>query len=159
MMKIMPRILFFALLFLFSTDVVFPHEKSRHPETIPPVNVDQQKLINEEYLQNIKPLFQKSCFDCHSRAAHYPWYYPIPGFKQIIDNDIREALEHLDFSPDFPFRSHESPRADLEAIGEDIRENEMPPFGYRLLHRKQILSPDEKNLILQWVEKSLEMLK
>lgn len=156
----MSKFLFFTLLFLFSTGVVFAHEHEGHEaQAGPPPTPEQQKEINESYLMNIKPLIQKSCFDCHSHTVNYPWYYPIPGIKQFIDSDIAEGLEHIDFSPNFPFRSHASPREDLDAIGDEIRENDMPPFTYRMVHRKQILSPNEKNLILQWVEKSLELLK
>lgn len=49
--------------------------------------------INQEYLKTVKPIFQKSCFDCHGNTTVYPWYYKVPGVKQLIDNDIDEVKQ------------------------------------------------------------------
>jgi len=62
------------------------------------------RAINESYLATVKPVFRKSCFDCHSSNTNYPWYSNLPGAKQLIQNDIAEAKEHLDMSKDFPFQ-------------------------------------------------------
>lgn len=115
--------------------------------------------INFEYQAKIKPIFKRSCFDCHSNQTKFPWYYKLPGAKQLIDSDIKEAKEHLDFTNDFPFVSHDTPAKDLESISESISENKMPPFKYRIMHSESSLSDEDKKIINGWVKKSLEKLK
>lgn len=114
--------------------------------------------INKTYLENIKPIFKKSCFDCHSNQVSYPWYYQIPGINYLIDQDIKEAKEHLDFSNDYPFLSHETPIKDLESIKKDIQQGLMPPFQYSIMHSDKKISDKEKDKIIQWVDESLKIL-
>lgn len=114
--------------------------------------------INSQYIKNVKPLFEKACFDCHSNSTKFPWYYSIPGIKTMIDNDIFEAKKHLDFSDNFPFKSHESPKKDLKSIKEAILEKEMPPLEYKILHSKSRLSGKSQKKIIQWVDSSLKKI-
>jgi hypothetical protein len=126
-----------------------------------PEKLDEKTLaeINEAYVQAVKPIFQKKCFDCHSHTVHYPWYYSIPGVRGMIDRDIAEGREHLDFSHDFPFGGHGSPTEDLDAIKETLSEGDMPPLRYQLMHRESGLTAQEKKTILDWIERSQGRLK
>ena len=103
---------FYFLFFIFSISLyVLGHggedhsNKTMRTERSTPNDKEQKKYtkINQAYLKIVKPIFKKSCFDCHGNSTVYPWYYKIPGIKQLIDSDIREAKRHLDFSKDFPF--------------------------------------------------------
>lgn len=115
--------------------------------------------INELYLKDIKPIFKRSCFDCHSSSTTYPWYSKMPGANQLIRNDINEAKQHLDLSNNFPFIGHGSPSEDLLAINKQVQNGDMPPLRYRFLHSNSQLSADEKAAVEAWVEKSLSILK
>jgi hypothetical protein len=115
-------------------------------------------LISSNYLDRIKPIFQKTCFDCHGNQTRFPWYYKIPGIKQLIDSDRAESKEHLDFSNDYPFQGHGTNEEDLKAIADAIRDESMPPITYRILHRDTRISDSEKKLILEWTEASLKTL-
>jgi hypothetical protein len=117
------------------------------------------KLINIDYQKEVKAIFKKSCFDCHSSSTVFPWYYKIPGVKQLIDSDIKEAKKHLDFSFDFPFKSHELPKNDLYSISFAIHKKTMPPIQYRILHSDIALSESEKVIIEAWIQKSVARLK
>lgn len=114
--------------------------------------------INEKYVEKIKPIFQRSCFDCHSSQTRYPWYYRFPGTKELIDADIAEAKKHIDMDRDFPFEGHGTPSEDLEAIQATVRENTMPPWRYKILHWGSGLTEEEKQVILQWIEESRDKL-
>lgn len=114
--------------------------------------------INAEYLKSVKPIFQKSCFDCHSGTTNYPWYKSIPGVKQLIQSDIKEARTHLDLSDDFPFTGHGTPVTDLEAIRGSVKNGSMPPFRYRIMHSKNKMSDEERKATLLWIEQSLGKL-
>jgi hypothetical protein len=117
------------------------------------------KQINKNYLITVKPIFKKSCFDCHGDTTKYPWYYKIPGVKQLIDHDIKESKKHLDFSIDYPFKSHDTPINDFNAIGRSIRNNSMPPFRYLIMHDDAKLTEKEIKKIEQWINESKEILK
>jgi hypothetical protein len=132
------------------------HAKMKHP--VGKSEREKFTQINEKYLVDVKSIFLKSCFDCHSSVTHHPWYYKVPGIHQLIDSDITEAREHIDFGPDFPFQSHAMPLEDLKAIAEDVEENEMPPLSYRILHKESSLSDKEKEVIKNWVQMSLQIL-
>lgn len=120
---------------------------------------DSLASINESYLSVVKPIFKKSCFDCHSSDTKFPWYSDLPRAKQLIQSDIAEAKEHLDMSEDFPFKGHGSPREDLEAIDKAVIDGSMPPFRYRILHPASKLTDSEKKAIREWVSKSLKILE
>ncbi len=157
-MTLRPRSLFFpaAILCLLSGASIFSHEHA-HPEASPPPP-DKIQTIHAAYLRDIKPIFDQKCSDCHGTIRQYPRYYAIPGIKQFIDSDIREAKEHMDFSKDFPFGGHGSPLENLKAIREDTEEGEMPPFLYLLMHRENKLTQEEEARILRWVEDSEKIL-
>ena len=77
----------------------------------------------------------------------------------MIDSDIKKAKEHLDFSGDFPFESHDTPINDLKSIAKSIEEGKMPPKKYLFMHSGARLNKDDKNKIKNWIEKSLKRLK
>lgn len=155
---------------MWPLDVSFAHEEFhknavKNSASTGLATIDQNKLnsqlqkINEAYIQSVKPIFKRSCFDCHSSNTQYPWYSSIPGIKQLIEEDIREAREHMDMTNDFPFSGHGDPEKNLEEIQEEIEEGEMPLWSYKLLHWKARLSTDEEKEIIRWAKESLEMLK
>jgi cytochrome c5 len=117
------------------------------------------KIINSAYLAKIKPVFQKKCFDCHSDSTKYPWYHKVPGVKQMIDKDIKEGRSHIDFTEDFPFISHETPMSDLKSLREIGLEGGMPPIGYILGHWESRLSDEEKKALVNWAERSMNLLE
>lgn len=119
---------------------------------------DSLALIKDSYVSNVKPLFKKSCFDCHSSSTNFPWYSDLPGARQLIQSDIAEAKVHLDMSEDFPFKGHASPAEDLKAISKAVLDGSMPPFRYRLMHPASKLTDSEKKTIREWVEESLKLL-
>jgi len=140
--------------------LAFAHE-GHHKKVDPPTPETKTILesINENYLSNVKPIFEKKCFDCHTSQTRFPWYQQIPGVKQMIQSDMHEAKMHLDMESNFPFKSHATPIEDLTAIEKTIDDNEMPPFRYRVMHSGSALTTEEKEKVHQWVQLGKEMLK
>lgn len=145
--------------------VVFGHEGENHinedegwetvTEKIPEETL---RRINLDYLARVKPIFKNKCLDCHGTGNPMPWYAGIPGPKQLIQNDIKEAKEHMDMSNDFPFEGHGTPKDDLEALNKTVKENTMPPIQYKILHWSSSLTEDEKRTVNKWVADSLKLL-
>lgn len=158
--------LFCLLAFILSINL-FAHGDEDHPakedktETINP-NMDSiNQEINEAYLKNVKPIFKNKCLDCHGSGNELPWYYSIPGPKQLIDHDIKDAKKHMDMSNDWPFTGHKvkTGKKHLNELKETLEENEMPPFLYKLIHRDSAPTQEEIKIINEWISTSLEKLK
>lgn len=161
----MTKFLFLNLMALISFNALahegHHHANPMHLKMVHPINDTEKKkfeLINEKFLSEVYPVFKRTCFDCHSSQTQYPWYYQLPGAKQIIDSDIKEAQGHLVFENGFPFKSHAMPTEDLNAIAAEVNEGDMPPLRYKLLHPKSTLSEDDKKVILNWINWSKETL-
>lgn len=147
-------------LFILISNFVQGHEKHHvhHPIITVETKSDYTR-INELYISDVKPIFEKKCFDCHGIQNHFPWYRNFPLAKQLIDRDIKESKVHIDMTHDFPFKSHSTPLEDLEAIQKSIDKNKMPPFRYRLLHLYSALTNSEKEKVFNWVKFGKKTLK
>lgn len=132
---------------------------SVHEASSAPQDLLKMKKISDGYLNNVKPIFEKKCFDCHSSTTQYPWYAKLPGPKQLIEYDVTEAKKHLDLSGDYPFKSHSTPIKDLQAIRESIKKGEMPPFRYRIMHWGSKLTDEEYEKIRQWTDDGENLLQ
>ena len=115
--------------------------------------------INEDYQKKVKNIFKRSCYDCHTDKTKYPWYFKLPGIKQVIERDIKKAKEHLFITETFPFRTHSTPLNDLSAIWKSIDSREMPPLRYRIMHPKSELRPEEKATVKTWIDEANTRLK
>jgi hypothetical protein len=157
---------FLILGLIFYSQVIYAHNGEKHSKLKGKKNTDKKIVtdtevinsINAEYIKKVKPVFQKSCFNCHSSNTIYPWYYKLPLVKQLINGDIREAKEHLDLSSDFPFGGHGKPKDDLLEIQRTISEESMPPWYYKIFHQESSLSDSENNLVAGWLKKSLILI-
>ncbi len=149
-----------SLLLVFMANYASSHQNNHQKVPIESkpeeTTKDTFKEVNEAYIKSVKPIFQKSCFDCHSSNTQYPWYSNIPGVKQLIRSDVSEAKEHLDMTNDFPFSGHGEPLEDLKAIGKQVDNGEMPPFRYMIIHSESELSETDKKIILEWVHASIK---
>lgn len=151
----------YLLLGLLIPLTLMAHGKKTHesPKSESDLNKEIYLKINTSYLKEIKPILSNKCFDCHSNQTIYPWYYPIPGVKQLLDHDTSKAKEHIDMSDDFPFKGHHSVLEQLKAIHKVVKENRMPLWKYRFLHWDKWLTKEEKTKIKKWVSDSLEKFK
>ena len=160
--KTLPAILVIPLLLLAHGGE--SHENSMSSKqviTVEPTDLvkEQYAQINKAYLTTVKPIFKAKCFDCHSDQTKFPIYYNIPGVKQFIDKDIKDAQKHLNLNSNFPFISHETPFKDLKSIAEEIEEGEMPPLKYKIIHWSAFITDTEKQTILNWTQESIKLLK
>lgn len=126
------------------------HDGAKHPAPADAGDVPPAALV-EAYKRDIAPIFRAKCYDCHGTVEKLPWYYKVPGAKQLIDYDRAEAKKHLDMSEGYPFKSHADWREDLREIGEAVAEGEMPPWQYLLLHRDAVLNADDVAKIEAWI--------
>lgn len=113
--------------------------------------------INADY-QSVRPIFERSCFDCHSTLTSYPWYHALPLIGGMIDNHVEEGRAQLDLSNDFPFIIKGSQQEMLEEIRHEIEENKMPLRSYRLIHWGTRVDGAERDSVFAWIDRSLARL-
>ena len=98
---------------------------------------------------DVKAIFRNSCFDCHSNETVWPWYSYVAPASWLLVSDVNEGRENLNFSN--WGNLDRSKQAKLrEEIWEEIREERMPLWQYRILHPGSKLSQEQKNLIRNW---------
>lgn len=123
----------------------------------PPRNKDNGKItpihITKVYSvpENIQNLLQTSCFDCHSNNTNYPWYSYIQPTRFIMERDIKNGKEELNFS-EWGNYSERKQQSKLDRIEKQIKSGEMPLPMYTLTHKKAILTSIQKDQIYNWVK-------
>jgi hypothetical protein len=123
----------------------------------PPAAGHLLRGLDRRYAAEVRPIFEHKCLDCHSGQTRYPWYYKIPGVRQLIDSDIREARGSLDMTDGFPFQGRGSPKEHLTEVRSVVEESSMPPFLYRVAHGAA-LTEEEKKIVLKWAADGIILL-
>ena len=119
------------------------------------------QIINQDYLRNVKPIFEQKCLMCHadSSGQTHPLYVVVPPVSWLVAEDMRDAKKKMDMTFDFPFQGHGAPRDDLKAVGKAAENGSMPPLKYKALHWQSGLTAQEKKTVLEWVQNSLDQIK
>jgi len=86
-------------------------------------------------------LIRGACFDCHSNETRWPWYSHVAPVSWLVQSDVDEAREKLNFS--------EGNLKEIGEVAEVVHEGEMPPWFYRPAHREARLSPEEKQSLVR----------
>ncbi|HEY5462148.1 MAG TPA: heme-binding domain-containing protein [Hanamia sp.] len=107
--------------------------------------------------QNVQSLLQIACYDCHSNNTIYPWYAYMQPIGWILANHIKNGKKELNFS-DFGSYSIRKQQSKLKAIADQIKDGEMPPCSYTIIHKNARLSKEQKALIVDWAEKAQDSL-
>jgi hypothetical protein len=112
-----------------------------------PVERTNPPVTNEiDAPTNVKAIFKKACYDCHSNETNWAWYTKIAPSSFLAVKDVKDGRRHLNFSEwDISKESKHK-----EEIWDEIREEQMPPWQYKIFHREAKLSQEEKELLRQW---------
>jgi mono/diheme cytochrome c family protein len=95
---------------------------------------------------NIKAIFKKACYDCHSNETNWAWYTKVAPASFLAVNDVNDGRKHLNFS-EWNINKESKYK---EEIWDEIREEQMPPWQYKIFHSEAKLTQDEKNLLRNW---------
>lgn len=85
-----------------------------------------------------RSLVAGACGDCHSNQTRWPWYSNVAPVSLLAVNDVKGGREHLNFS------QWDRPQPSLEEVLESVREGEMPPLQYKVIHSGARLSAAER---------------
>jgi hypothetical protein len=90
-----------------------------------------------------------ACFDCHSNETIWPWYSNVAPVSWLVQRDVDEGRSRLNFS-EWNVRGR-----GVGELTEVIREGEMPPSQYKLMHASARLSADEKDALINGLTATL----
>lgn len=99
-----------------------------------------------------RALAQRSCFDCHSNETVWPWYSNIAPVSWLVQRDVQEGREKLNFS-EWGMGRRDDDAA--EEVREVIESGEMPMKIYLLQHPEAVLTSEERAQLIQGLESSL----
>lgn len=102
-----------------------------------------------------RALAERACFDCHSNETRWPWYTRIAPMAWLVARDVADGRETLNFSAWGTAGAGNERGEAVEELAEVIREGEMPPASYLLLHPEARLTPDEQQQLLDGLQQSL----
>lgn len=91
-----------------------------------------------------------ACFDCHSNQTNWAWYSNVAPMSWLIQRDVEEGREELNFSEWGPAAVEE-----VEDVGESVREGKMPPRAYLVMHSEANLSSVDRVSLVDGLERSL----
>lgn len=96
-----------------------------------------------------RALAARACFDCHSNATKWPIYARIAPGSWLIQHDVSEGREHLNFS------EWQRPQKHADDAPEEIRGRKMPPSPYLMLHPEARLTDEEFERLALGLARSL----
>ena len=92
---------------------------------------------------------RRACYDCHSSEVVYPWYASMAPASWLVQRDVEEARAKLNFS--------EWDRGqEADDIAKVLREGEMPPTQYTLMHPAARLSAADIQTLLAGLPAGVE---
>ena len=139
-MKLIYKIIIIITITVFVLLSFIPFDRSNKP-SVAEINAPDE----------VKFILKRSCYDCHSYETKYPLYSYVFPISILINHHINEGREELNFS-EFESLTISKQSSKLRSIVEEIEENEMPLFGYTVIHRDAILSPEEKEVLITWAK-------
>jgi len=120
-----------------------------------PIDPATDFVVLKEAPSDIVKILKRSCYDCHSNTANYPWYTNIAPVSWWIKHHINEGREELNFST---FGTYDVKRANhkMEEVVEMLEENKMPLTSYLIMHGEAKLTESEKESLIKWVKGLIE---
>ncbi|WP_281951672.1 heme-binding domain-containing protein [Nitrosophilus kaiyonis] len=107
--------------------------------------------------KDLKSIFKKSCYDCHSFETNWPWYADVAPMKWVVRRDVVEGRKALNFSI---WDSY--PNAKKEELKKKIFRSinlAMPLPQYLWLHPDAKLSSDDKKKVQNWASNGKGYIK
>jgi hypothetical protein len=96
-----------------------------------------------------RQLARQACFDCHSNETTWPIYASVAPASWLVQHDVEDGRAALNFS-EWP-----RPQKEADEAAEVIREGEMPPRAYTLVHAHARLSPADRERLAQGLARTV----
>jgi hypothetical protein len=142
-----------AVLLIAGSAFIHPFGEVRRQDASRPLLADDANIDPVT-----KALLERSCQNCHSEKTAWPWYSYSPPVSWLIERDVSTARAHLNLSRWNEY-SETQRETLLAAIGAAVRNHQMPPRRFTLLHPEAVLSPREEQQIYRWAHAERRRLR
>lgn len=92
--------------------------------------------------ETTRNLAGRACFDCHSNETAWPWYSNVAPISWRLQRHVDEGREKLNLS------EWGTGEQETDEIVEVVRDGEMPPWDYLILHPEARLSDADRQALL-----------
>jgi len=100
----------------------------------------------------IRPVLDRTCLDCHSYETRWPWSSRLPLVSWLIQHDVNNGREHLNFSTWTGSTPHMATTNEIQEICDAVSDGTMPPRRYRLMHPDARLAQADKDSFCDWAD-------
>ena len=98
---------------------------------------------------SVQQILAKACNDCHSDNTRYPWYNNIQPVAWWLNDHIKDGKKEMNLS-EFGNRPLVKQAKKLKKCAKEIEEGEMPLDSYTWIHKDAVLTPAEKQMLINW---------
>jgi len=91
-------------------------------------------------------LARSACYDCHSNETRYPWYANVAPASWLLNHDINEARDRMNFS------TWNKQEFDVDSMIDQIQSGEMPKAIYLPLHPEARLTAEQKAQLIAGIQ-------
>lgn len=106
---------------------------------------------------DVENIIRQSCMDCHSNNTIYPWYNKIEPAGWVLNHHIMEGKDELNIDQ-FGDYTPRMQKSKLRSMKDQVHDNVMPLKSYRLLHKEARLTAHQKQVLIGWLQKKIDIL-
>jgi hypothetical protein len=99
--------------------------------------------------EQVRAILHRACYNCHSNETVWPWYSNIAPVSWLVAYDVSEGREKMDFST-WNLYSPVKQAEMLRKAGKEVKEGDMPPLRYRIMHPEARLTAEDKRTLRLW---------
>lgn len=130
--------------------VVFVGIQFIRPEkTNPPVDSSNTIQALTNIPQAVSAILGRSCRDCHSHNTVWPLHSYVAPVSWLVAHDVNRGRRNFNYSDWNQYNAFESIVL-LNKICLEVKEGEMPPKRYLLVHRDARLTTEDIQALCQW---------
>jgi hypothetical protein len=97
---------------------------------------------------------RRACYDCHSNETRWPWYSGIAPISWLVVHDVTLGRKEVNFS-EWNNYYPATRRHKLQWMGRALRQENMPPWPYRLMHPAAHLTDADRAALERWIESAV----
>lgn len=122
------------------------------PKIDPPRTSKQPAAWDNPSLDpRIANVLKRSCGDCHSNQTRWPWYARLSPVSWWLNSHVKQAQLHLNLSELTQFSD-----SDRDEISDEVKFGTMPLKSYLLMHPAARVSEEERKLLNDWANGTLQ---
>lgn len=118
--------------------------------------IDRPQIVNPpvtgdiEALAQVKAIFRKACYDCHSNETNLRWYDKINPVYWKVAQDVKEGREGMNFSSWKTMAAPDQKAKLWEAINQ-IQAGAMPIKSYEIVHSSAKVSAADLTVLKNYL--------